>query len=105
MNFSEFFTIYEAISLKQAKARNLKRKASQSYSIDTLNRVFGKKDRLIFDIDLEDTEVIQRDNPIIDKINKLLQAHIGSDLQIRSRREYKQGIIFNTKDTQKKTTK
>jgi hypothetical protein len=100
LSFNKFFTVYEALRLKDVKKRQLTRKRSGAYRIDSLNQLFGKKDRLIFDIDLDESDLIAH-HPLITEIQDFLNTHLKG-WRINSRKEYKDGIIYNHADTEKK---
>jgi len=105
MRFKKFFTIYEAISLAQAKKRNLSKKYGGAYRIDKAKELFGTKDRLVFDIDLDDADVIRKSNPLIGKINELLDQKFNGETRINSKKEYISGVIYDRKDVAKKQPK
>jgi hypothetical protein len=99
-SFANFFFLSEAFRLKTAKKLNLTRKESGAYNIPILNKVFGKKDRLIYDIDLSAND-FEDNSPLIEKINNFIFKHLP-DFRINNIREYKNGIIFKNSDSEKK---
>ena len=100
LSFNKFFSIYEALRLKDVKKNQYIKKRSGAYRIDSVNKVFGKKDRLVFDIDLDESDLIGQ-HPLIVEIQDLLNKHLQG-WRINSRKEYKDGVIYNHTDTEKK---
>ena len=91
--------INEAIPLQIAKEKYTRSK-SGAYKIDILNKIFDKKDRLIYDLPLEEGD-IGNENPIYHKI-KLIFANepdYGFELTYD---EYLQGIGYKPSDKDKK---
>lgn len=100
ISFNKFFTLYEALRLKDVKKRRLTKKRSGAYRISKLNEVFDGKDRLVFDIDLDESDLINY-HPLIEEIQNLLNKHLKG-WRIESRKEYKEGIIYHFDDVHKK---
>lgn len=101
MKFKEFFSITEAIRLKHAKKMRLTRSSGGAYKIPSIEKVFGDKDRLVYDINIDYKKTQIEDIPLILKINNFLQKHF-SNLQIKEIDEYKKGIVFFDTDKEKK---
>jgi hypothetical protein len=100
MRFKDFYIFLEAIRLKDAKNKRLSRKSGGAYHIDVLKDVFGNKDRLVYDLDLSEND-FETANPLVAKINRLLELNYPG-FKIKTLEEYKKGIIFSLKDTEKK---
>lgn len=90
--------INEAIPLKDAKRQKLSRKYSGAYNLNILNNVFGSEDRLIYDIDLKNSEVV-KNNPIYEQIKYLLDMRYEIDITFD---EYLEGIVYKSSDKDKK---
>jgi hypothetical protein len=102
MQFDKFFQlINEAIPLKYVKKKKLTREHSPAYKSSKLNELFGDKDRLVFPLKLDESEVIDRnDNPLIRRIFDILHANF--QVTIRTRQDYILGIAFKPLDNQRK---
>jgi hypothetical protein len=100
LSFKNFFIFKEAIRLKDVKNKKLFRKKGGAYKVDSLKEIFGKKDRLFYDLELTDNEVGNY-NPLITQINELLDKY-HNGYRIRNEKEYKSGIIYSASDFEKK---
>ena len=101
MQFDKFFNlINEAIPLKTIKKKKWSKKYSPAYKSSKLNELFGEKDRLVLPIDLQDSEVINKSNPLLDKIWNMLYDNF--QVTIRTREDYIQGVAFKPLDNQRK---
>jgi hypothetical protein len=100
-SFEKFYKIEEAISLKNVRKFNLKKSNGGAYYIDQINEIFGKKDRLIYDLDLSTEELINVNNPIIKKLlNFLNEKYL--DYELKNKRDYITGVCFKKTDTERK---
>jgi hypothetical protein len=101
IKFKRYFNINEAISLKNVRKFEYKRSRGGAYRIDAINKIFGKKDRLIYDIDLDVSDLISLDNPIIYKISSFISDKYP-DYEIKSVSDYINGYAFKKEDEEKK---
>lgn len=101
VSFEKFYKIEEAISLKNVRKTNLRRSSGGAYHIDIINQIFGNKDRLVYDIDLNTDELINPNNPIIKKILEFLEKHYP-DYELKNKKDYIDGICFKKRDTERK---
>lgn len=100
MKFREYFILGEAIRIRDVKKKKLFRKYGGAYRIESMKRVFGDKDRLVYDIELGSRE-IGKDNPLIERINKFLMNNFDK-FRIRNVGEYRSGVIYGEGDIGKK---
>jgi hypothetical protein len=95
--FKKYFL--EAISLSVAKEKNMTRKKSGAYINKQVNDVFGNKDRLIYDFDLDvekDYSNIKTDpTSTFYKINELLEQY---NFYIKNISDYIKGICYKQND-------
>jgi hypothetical protein len=95
--FKKYFL--EAISLSVAKEKKMTRKKSGAYINKQINDVFGKKDRLIYDFDLDvekDYSNIKTDpTSNFYKINELLEQY---NYYIKNISDYIKGICYKQND-------
>lgn len=101
IKFKRYFNINEAISLKNVRKFQYKRSQGGAYNIDAINKIFGKKDRLVYDIDLDVSDLISLDNPIIYKISNFINDKYP-DYEIKSVSDYINGYAFKKEDEEKK---
>jgi hypothetical protein len=99
-NFKDYYIFREAIRLKDVKKKNLSRKYGGAYSINSLKDVFGKKDRLVYNLDLNEKD-FETANPLVSKINRLLNINFPG-FKIKDAEEYKKGVVYNENDKEKK---
>jgi hypothetical protein len=100
INFKKFFLYSEAIRLKHAKKHKLSRKKSGAYR-GKLNDIFNGKDRLIFDIDIKRSQLLDVDYPIVHEINKFLYRNY-QDVHIKTMRDYIFGVVYKNSDVENK---
>lgn len=96
--FKNFFVYQEAISLQNAKDMQLKRTASGAYNIPVLNRVFGKKDRLVYNLDIDNSEIIKVNKIFLSARDVLSKAGYSLD----TAEDYIKGLAYAKEDKDKK---
>lgn len=87
----------EAISLKNAAKKNLTKKGSKAYTIDKINSVFNGKDRLVYDIDVFDSSLINKDFPILEKLLEFLKKDYPEYI-IPDKKSYIEGLAYKKDD-------
>ena len=97
ISFKDYFL--EAISLSVAKEKQMTRNKSGAYINKQINDVFGKKDRLIydFDLDIEKDYSNLKDDPTSTfyKINELLNNY---NYNIKTISDYIKGVCYKQND-------
>jgi hypothetical protein len=91
----------EAISLKTARKRNLTKKHGGAYNIDVLNRVFENKDRLVYDIDINNDDLLNKNFPLLNKLLEFFKTNY-SDYIIPDKESYIKGFAYKTDDQERK---
>jgi hypothetical protein len=100
-SFEKFYKIEEAISLKNVRKFNLKKSNGGAYYIDQINEIFKGKDRLVYDIQINDSDLINVNNPIVSKILEFLKTYYP-DYEITKKSDYVNGVCYKKKDTERK---
>lgn len=101
ISFKKYFNITEAISLKNVRKFNYNKSNGGAYKIDKINKIFGKKDRLVYDIDLNVSDLLSMNNPIIYKITNFITNKFP-DYEIKSINDYINGYAYKKTDEDKK---
>ena len=101
ISFEKFYKIEEAISLKNVRKTNLRKSNGGAYRIDIINQIFGKKDRLIYDLDLSTDELINVNNPIVKKLLDFLNKYYP-DYELKTKKDYIDGVCFKKRDSERK---
>lgn len=96
LSFIDFFE--EAISLKDAKRMGLNRDNGGAYNIDIINKIFSGKDRLIYPIDVNDEEIINK-TPHFERLQTFLYRNGYILYNIK---DYKLGVAYKNTDEHKK---
>lgn len=95
--FKKFFA--EALSLASARKHKLTRKTSGAYTNEILKAVFGDEDRLIYDIDVDRTSIV--DHPLMIDINNLFKD-LDKPYVVYNIEDYIKGTAYEVRDEQKK---
>ena len=98
LTFKNFFLFKEAISLQNARDLSLNKKSSGAYNIPVLNNIFGKKDRLVYDLDIDKTKIIKVNKVFITAKDVL--SKLGYSLDTAE--DYIKGIAYAINDRDKK---
>lgn len=98
LSFKQFFLLNDAISIQNAKDMQLNRKSSGAYNVAVLNRVFGKKDRLVYDLDIDNSKIIKSNKVFLSARDVLAKA--GYSLETAE--DYIKGVAYAKDDKDKK---
>jgi len=98
LSFKQFFLLNDAISIQNAKDMQLNRKSSGAYNVAVLNRVFGKKDRLVYDLDIDNSKIIKSNKVFLSARDVLVKA--GYSLETAE--DYIKGVAYAKDDKDKK---
>jgi len=99
-NFKDYYIFREAIRLKDVKKKKLFRNSGGAYHIDSLKDVFFQKHRLVYNLDLSESD-FETANPLVSKINRLLNINFRG-FKIKDAEDYKKGVVYNENDKEKK---
>ena len=74
LNFEQFFLLNDAISIQNAKDMQLNRKSGGAYNVPVLNKIFGKQDRLVYDLDIDNSKIIETNKVFLSARDVLAKA-------------------------------
>jgi len=98
LNFEQFFLLNDAISIQNAKDMQLNRKSSGAYKVPVLNKIFGKQDRLVYDLDIDNSKIIETNKVFLSARDVLAKA--GYSLETAE--DYIKGVAYAKADEDKK---
>lgn len=101
IKFKRYFNINEAISLKNVRIFDYRKSKGGAYKIDIINQIFGKKDRLVYDIDLDVSDLVSVNNPIVYKISEFIKDKYP-EYEMSNVSDYINGYAYKKTDKERK---
>lgn len=97
MLFNQYFN--EALSLSTAREHKLTRKKGGAYDNDKLNQIFGDEDRLVYDITIDRSAMV--DHPMMNDVNEFFDK-LNINYLIPNIESYITGVAYNPNDRDRK---